>query len=370
MLARLAKDNEVRFDNFGKRHLDRYVAFRSREGKSRMTLRHDGMCAKVFYAWCAKNDLLDRSPLAEYEIHNAPRPPKHMPTDDEIVALLAGVRGYWDPEPNPAIHFMPHAARIFYRDRNMAVVLGLLDTAARIGEMLSLKVGDYRAKERQIVIRESKGKEPRALPVSPEWAAQMEVWLRVRARVMRNVPKADDDGWLFISDTGAKIDEGRFLKILHRVTAFAELTDAITLHSLRRYSLNKLPAHGAGDSRGGASERGRGRVPPRSGRGRPRAARGARGRTRRRAGGERHCGGDRRQRIVVRSATRRRFWEGAGCASCRPRRAKISRGAVGEGRSRLLTCRRRTPRRPWRGQRQPVRRRWRSSSGSRGASRL
>lgn len=30
------------------------------------------------------------------------------------------------------------------------------------------------------------------------------------------------------------------MKILHRVTAFAELTDAITLHSLRRYSLNKL----------------------------------------------------------------------------------------------------------------------------------
>lgn len=240
MLARWANDNDVRFDGFGKRHLDRYVAFRSQEGKSRMTLRHDGMCAKVFYAWCAKNDLLDRSPLAEYEIHNAPRPPKHMPTDDEIVALLAAVQNYWNPEPNPAIRFMPHPARIFYRDRNMAIVLGLLDTAARIGEMLSLKVGDYRAKERQIVIRESKGKEPRALPVSPEWAAQMEVWLRVRARVMQNVPKADDEGWLFISDTGAKIDEGRFLKILHRVTAFAELADAITLHSLRRYSLNKL----------------------------------------------------------------------------------------------------------------------------------
>ena len=89
------------------------------------------------------------------------------------------------------------------------------------------------------LIRESKGKEPRALPVSPEWADQMNVWLRVRARVM-NVPKAEDEGWLFIRDTGGRVAERQFLNILHCITTFAGISQAISLHSLRRFSLNKL----------------------------------------------------------------------------------------------------------------------------------
>lgn len=239
-LGKWAKENDVLFEDFGKRNLDHYIGFRLKEGKSRMTLRHDGVCAKAFYGWCAKYELVKRSPLAEYEVHNAPTPPKHMPTDDEIVALLEAIRDFWNVEKNPPMRFLSAPARVFHRDRNLAIILGLLDSAARIGEMLSLKVEDYRAKERQIVIRESKGKEPRALPVSPEWADQMNVWLRVRARVMMNVPKGEDEGWLFISDTGGRIAERQFLKILHRITTFAEISQAISLHSLRRFSLNKL----------------------------------------------------------------------------------------------------------------------------------
>jgi site-specific recombinase XerD len=239
-LAKWATENDVPFTGFGKRHLDRYIVFRQQEGKSRMTLRHDGVCAKFFFAWCVKNDLIDRSPLAEYEVHNAPRPVKHMPTDDEMVRLLQAVREYWEPATNPGVKFMPAPVRLFHRDRNTAIVMGLLDSAARIGEMLSLKVDDYRGKERQIVIRESKGKEPRTLPVSPEWAEAMDVWVRLRGRIMLQVPKAEDEGWLFISDTGGRLDEISLLHTLQRVTKWAGISDEITFHSLRRFSLNKL----------------------------------------------------------------------------------------------------------------------------------
>ena len=126
-LVRWADANEVSFSGFGKRHLDRYVAYRSAEGKSRMTLRHDGVCAKAFFAWCAKNDLIARSPLAEYEVHNAPRPAMHMPTDEEIVKLLQAIPAYWDPERNKGVKFMPPQVRLFHRDRNAAVILGLLE---------------------------------------------------------------------------------------------------------------------------------------------------------------------------------------------------------------------------------------------------
>lgn len=89
-----------------------------------------------------------------------------------------------EPAKNPSIRYSPVTKRVFHRDRNYAIILGLLDSDSRIGEMLSLKVDDYRPKKRQIVIRESKGREPRTLPVSPEWVEALNVWLRQRSKIM------------------------------------------------------------------------------------------------------------------------------------------------------------------------------------------
>ena len=239
-LVRWADANAVPFDKFGKRHLDRYLALRS-ETVSRATLRHDAVAAKSFFRWCARNDLLDRSPLAEYEIHNAPRPAKYMPSEDDMQTLLKAVGEYWNLEKNPGMKHLPHARRLLHRDRNYALLLLLLDSACRIGEVLNLKVDDYRPKERQITIRESKGKEPRTLPLSASVVEAITVWLRMRDKMMANAvaPEADE-GWLFLSEYGGRMDESRFLKALKGILRWANLPDEITLHSLRRYSLNRL----------------------------------------------------------------------------------------------------------------------------------
>ena len=133
----------------------------------------------------------------------------------------------------PSIRFTPVSKRVFQRDRNYAIILGLLDSASRIEEMLSLKVNDYRPKERQVVIRESKGREPRTLPVSPEWVEALNVWLRQRSTIMAG---HDDEGFSFLSEFGGRLDEGRFSKPLKKVTGWAKISGRITLNSLRRYT--------------------------------------------------------------------------------------------------------------------------------------
>lgn len=75
---------------------------------------------------------------------------------------------------------------------------------------------------------------------SREWTEAVQSWLKVRAKIMSGLPEGEDEGWLFIAETGARMDEGRFLKAMRTVTEWAELPDSITLHSLRRYSLNRL----------------------------------------------------------------------------------------------------------------------------------
>lgn len=235
-----ADENQIPFQGFGKRHLDRYLAFRQGNGISPTTLRHDAICLKALCKWCARNDLLERSPLADYEIRKAPAPARYMPPDDDVRGILEATRNYFDPAQNADIRFVPPAKRIFHRERNLAITLGLLDTACRIGEFLSLKMDDYRPKERMIYIRESKGREPRALPVSPGWAEAMEGWLRLRKKVMSNVPPEEDEGWLFISELGTQVEVRLFRRALNTYMEWAGLPAAITLHSLRRFSLNKL----------------------------------------------------------------------------------------------------------------------------------
>lgn len=235
-----ANENQVPFQGFGKRHLDRYLAFRQGNGIAPTTMRHDAICLKALCKWCSRNDLLERSPLADYEIRKAPAPARYMPPDDDVRSILEATRNYFDPTKNPEIRFLPVGKRLFHRDRNLAIVIGLLDSACRIGELLSLKVEDYRVKERMIYIRESKGREPRALPVSPGWAETLEVWLRLRKKVMSNLPPEEDEGWLFINEVGNQADIHAFRRGLRTYMTWAGISDSSTLHSLRRFSLNKL----------------------------------------------------------------------------------------------------------------------------------
>jgi len=239
-LVAWAEHNDVPFAGFGKRHLDRYLIERQHQGKAALTLHHDAICAKAFLAWCQKNDLLDRSLLAEYLIRKAPRPPKYMPTQEDMSALVRAVHDFWNVAKNPGVRYEDPVSRIFHRDRNYAILIGLLDSACRIGEMMSLKVEDYDRVGPQITIRESKGREPRTIPVSRGFDTALAPWLKIRSRVTRNLKPGEDAGWLFLTEFGGRIDEGLFLKALKRYVTFAGLTDQITLHSLRRYSLNKL----------------------------------------------------------------------------------------------------------------------------------
>lgn len=59
---------------------------------------------------------------------------------------------------------------------------------------MALKLDDFDAAGRQIVIRESKGREPCTVPVSAEWVAVMQDWLKARQRLMRNAPEGVDEG--------------------------------------------------------------------------------------------------------------------------------------------------------------------------------
>jgi site-specific recombinase XerD len=85
-LAAWAESAGISIEKFGKRHMDEYLVHRAEAGKAQLTLHHDAVCAKAFLAWCQRNDIIGRSLLADYQVRNAARSAKYMPTDEDRLA--------------------------------------------------------------------------------------------------------------------------------------------------------------------------------------------------------------------------------------------------------------------------------------------
>jgi integrase len=109
---------------------------------------------------------------------------------------------------------------------------GLIETAARIGEMLSLDLEDYQPEQGQIVIRKAKGDEPRITPISQAWIDVVEAYVRVR-------PKGVDTNRLFVSEYGEALSVEMFGKQFRGYLRYAGLS-GFTLHGLRHYSITQL----------------------------------------------------------------------------------------------------------------------------------
>jgi len=132
--------------------------------------------------YCSRYDLIPRNLLADYMVRAAPKTYKHMPSEEEIARLLQALEDYWDPQKNKPVRAFAAERRSFHRVRNSAITMMLLDSAARIGEVLALKLDDMKQVNVtvkgqpktiwQITIRESgssattKGHETRFVPLT------------------------------------------------------------------------------------------------------------------------------------------------------------------------------------------------------------
>lgn len=239
-LTTWAASRKIPLDQFTKRHLDEYLVYRSELGKAPTTLHHDALVATCFTEWCKKNDILRRDPLYEYKVRNAPEPFRYFPTEEEMKTLVNAIAAFYDVTQNPNMRECSPAKRSFHRDRNFAIELTKVDTACRIGEIFGFKVEDFQEVSPgrwQLTVTHSKSRKVRPLPLSKLCAEAIHDWLKIRKRVMSNVPKEEDEGWLFISEAGTQINKGNYLRGLKKIGKWAGLS-YVNNHMSRRYCLN------------------------------------------------------------------------------------------------------------------------------------
>lgn len=238
-LARWAEGAGVALADFRVRHLREYIAVRAEGGQGRgdggrvseRTLRHDAICARVFLRFCASESYAPRNPLADYAIPKAPRPFVKCPSDAEVSALLKAVPLKWSPTVHRAACRCAPKARTFLARRDYAILAGLVETAARIGEMLSLRLDDYDPERMQITFRRTKTDRPRTVPISRDWREAVDAYLRARPRC--------DSPLLFISRTGQPLGVTSYGSQFRNYADFAGVA-GWSLHGLRHYALSQI----------------------------------------------------------------------------------------------------------------------------------
>ncbi len=246
LLVTWAIDNKISIEKFTKRHLDAYDVFREKEGSSLRptqkghgvganTRRHDAVCAKQLFRFCHVAGYLERNPLADVVITRPKRRRISVPTEDEIILLLAAYENYYDPQKHPPVRNVDPKRRLLCRRRNVAILKLLIETAARISELLNIAHRDMDFKNNRILLRVTKSGEERFVPCKRHAQGAISEWLRVRPKSAGREP----DDLIFINGYGGMVDYGDFNKTFALIREFAGLRH-FTLHGIRHYALSCL----------------------------------------------------------------------------------------------------------------------------------
>jgi integrase/recombinase XerC len=157
-------------------HLKGFLADLLTRGRAASTAvtRHKHL--RVFYRWLLDEDEIGRNPMQGVRAPIVPDKPVPVVPEDGLRRLLAACDG-----------------KTFLARRDTAIIMLLLDTGLRAGELINLKVDDVDF-TRRVVQVVAKGRKPRDLPFGHKTGLALDRYLRVRARhVKADLP------WLWLA---------------------------------------------------------------------------------------------------------------------------------------------------------------------------
>lgn len=164
---------------------------------------------RAFFRFLAHEGLRDDIPTEKVPMPKAETPMPRTVTEDHFVAAIST--------------FNPNK---FHDLRNLALLVLLFDTGARLGEILSLKVGQVDLKNRQAIVK-GKGRKERVIVFGVKTANLLQRWLMVRT--LRLGVTSDED-YLFCFANGSPLSRSYVGKVWRAAQ--------------RRAGLNPLPVHG------------------------------------------------------------------------------------------------------------------------------
>lgn len=195
-----------------KEHILHFLTTLREQGKKPSTIYHYHTVLKVFFKWLAEEGLRKDNPTQGLKA-----PKVNLPV----------------PEPVTLEHFLRAISLLkpttYNQARTLALLCFLLDTGCRVSEALNLRVGDVDLVGKVAVIRQGKGGKQRFVFFSPNTARLLHKYLQLRER---RFGEFKDDDWLFLGNTGNKMERTQVRHIWHRLQKRAGLKP-LRVHSLR-----------------------------------------------------------------------------------------------------------------------------------------
>ncbi len=149
--------------------------------------------------------------MASVEIPRLPARYPEVLTEAEIKAILAVTR-----------------QRTWTGTRNRTMLLMLLDTGVRLGELIGLDLGDLDLHAARVRVRNGKGERERYVFVGRTLLRSLRTWLDTRGTGQESWP-------LFMTRGGERLDRRNVQRILERISAKAGLAAGrVSPHRLRR----------------------------------------------------------------------------------------------------------------------------------------
>lgn len=150
---------------------------------------------KAFFSWADREDYITANPLAKIPLPKAESKVVNTFTSDQINKLVSLC---WMSNSNG--------------QRNLAILLLLLDTGVRVSELVSIELNDINLAEGYIKVRIAKGGRERVVPIGS--LVQKSLWKYMNS--CRSQPLTQQITRLFLSDKGLPLTRSGIQQMLRR----------------------------------------------------------------------------------------------------------------------------------------------------------
>jgi site-specific recombinase XerD len=201
------------------------------------SIRRKFATLRLFFAYWVRRGVLDRSPLwgIRLDLGRARVLPRCL-TPADTKRLMEEM---WQGVDRPSDALYATRDPQFLKLRNLAAVEILFATGIRVGELVSLRLGDFREGDFSLVIN-GKGARQR-LAFLPDERSRRAVDLYLRCR--KNL-KCDHDGFL-VNAAGSRISSQGIARMLCQAAQDAGVSIRVTPHMLRHTVATLLLRYGA-----------------------------------------------------------------------------------------------------------------------------
>lgn len=205
------------------------------ERRKASTINRRLAAISTYARWAQENGLIQIDPTVYIKsVRQVACAPKWLNKSEQF-ALHRAI------EKDLQLSRLRYPKRWLTRRRDASIVLFLLNTGLRLGELIAMQLGDVQVSDRKGVLRVQNGKggKQRSIPLNLEARKALQEWLTVR-------PASDCDFvWVAVEAEKLGISGRAVQRILERYLLEADL-DALSVHICRHTFAKNLVENGVG----------------------------------------------------------------------------------------------------------------------------